>query len=77
MNGTVVDIQDFCTKRCCVRNRIHERCYTSIKSPSAYTADLFAFTSLHEKGESVLTAVEKRGMLSGHNASSYGFELDS
>lgn len=32
---------------------------------------IFAFASIYEKGESVITAVEKRGMLSGPNASTY------
>lgn len=40
MNGTVVVIQDFYTKKSCVRNGIHEGCYGNIRSPSAYSADL-------------------------------------
>lgn len=81
MNGTVVVIQDFCTRRCYVRNEIHEGCSRSLKGPSAYTADLcdICIYFLIQEGRicSYCCGEEKREMLSGHNASSYGHEFDS
>lgn len=81
MNGTVVVIQDFCTRRCYARNEIHEGCSRSLKGPSAYTADVcdICIYFLIQEGRicSYCCGEEKREMLSGHNAGSYGHEFDS